>query len=549
MRKSSKKPVFKPYNPDQLSLLPPSLDELIPDNHVVRIVRQVIDQLDIDPIIKKYKGGGCSSFHPRLMLKVITFGYLSNIYSSRKLEQAVSSNIYFMWLAGMQKPDHNTINRFRSEKLKGVLKEVFGQVVLLMADQGLVDIKTIYTDGTKMEANANKYTFVWGKAIKKNKARIKSQLEELWRYAEQVAKEELMDNDPTTYEEIDAQQVSNTIASINEALKDKRVDKKVRQKLNYAKKNWPKNLDKYKAQERILGDRNSCSKTDPDATFMRMKDDHMRNGQLKAAYNWQISTSDQYIINYDIYQNPTDFLTFPKHLDQYQQLYGQAPDVVVADSGYGSEENYEYLQKTGIEGFVKYPGFHKEQKAKGKIKPKETFYPEQLYYNEKGDYFICPMGQKMEKCYETKTTKKSGYVQVDSVYRARRCTGCPIRGACHKSKEERIIQLNHNLKKHRQKARAKLLSEKGLAHRSQRPADVEAVFGNIKQNKKFTRFGLRGIEKVLIEAGLIALAHNLVKMAKNGAEKLLLLFQKTSSTPTAFLNFFLPSYNLIGFSL
>ena len=545
MRKSSKKPVFKAYDPDQISLLPPSLEELIPNHHVVRIVRQVIDQIDIDPIIKKYKGGGTSSFHPRMMLKIITFGYLSNIYSSRKLEQAVLSNIYFMYLSGMQRPDHNTINRFRSDKLKGVLKEVFAQVVLLMADQGLVDIKTIYTDGTKLEANANKYTFVWGKAIKRNKARIKSQLEELWSYAEQVAKEELLDNDPTTYTELDAQQVSNTIASINAALKDKQVDKKVKQKLNYAKKNWPKNLDKYKTQEGILGDRNSCSKTDPDATFMRMKDDHMRNGQLKAAYNWQISTSDQYIINYDIYQNPTDFLTFSKHLDQYKKLYGKAPEVVVADSGYGSEENYEYLEEESIEGFVKYPGFHKEQKAKGKIKAKETFQPEHLYYNEKGDYFICPMGQKMEKCYETKTTKKSGYVQVASVYRAQRCTGCPLRGACHKSKEERTIQLNHNLKKHRQKARAKLLSEKGLAHRSQRPVDVEAVFGNIKQNKKFTRFGLRGIQKVLIEAGLIALAHNLAKMAKKGSEKLPLLIQKSFSTATASIHFFFPSITLV----
>lgn len=529
MSKKSKKPVFKAYDPDQLSLLPPSLEELIPKNHVVRVVRQVIDQIDIDPIITQYKGGGSSSYHPRLLLKVITYGYLSNIYSSRKLEQAVSSNIYFMWLAGMQRPDHNTINRFRSDKLKGVLKEVFSQVVLLMADQGLVNIKTLYTDGTKMEANANKYTFVWGKAIKRNKARIKQQLEELWSYAERVAKEELLDNDPTTYTEIDSQKVIKTISSINKALKDKPIDKKVRQKLNYAKKNWPKNLDKYKTQERILGDRNSCSKTDPDATFMRMKDDHMRNGQLKAAYNWQISTSDQYVINYDIYQNATDFLTFPNHLDEYKKLYGRAPDVVVADAGYGSEENYEYLEKAGIEGFIKYPGFHKEQKTKGKIKPKEAFHPKHLYYNEKGDYFICPMGQKMEKCREAKTHKKSGFTQVASLYQARRCTGCPLRGACHKSKNERIIQLNHNLKKHRQKAKAKLLTEQGLAHRSQRPADVEAVFGNIKQNKKFTRFMLRGKEKVLIEVGLLALAHNLAKMAKNGAEKLLMLLSNCSS--------------------
>lgn len=513
MRKRSSKPVFKAYNPDQLNLLPPSLEELIPPNHVVRVVRRVIDQINIDSIIKKYKGGGASSFHPRLMLKLLVYGYLSNIYSSRKLEQAAASNIYFMWLVGMQRPDHNTINRFRSDKLKGVLKEVFGQVVVLMADQGLVDIKTIYVDGTKLEANANKYTFVWGKAIKRNKERIKKQLQELWAYAEIVAKEELMDNDPTAYEEIDADKVSKTIASINEAIKDKEVDKKIKQKLNYGKKEWPKNLAKYKAQQELLDGRNSYSKTDPDATFMRMKDDVMRNGQLKAGYNWQISTTNQYIVNYDIYQNATDFRTLPDHLTQYSTLYGQSPDVVVADAGYGSEENYEYLEKADIEAYVKYPGFHKEQKAKGKIKPKEAFYPKHLYYNEAADYYICPMGQKMEKQSESKTIKPSGFIQRSSVYQAQRCEGCPLRGACHKSKTNRIIQVNYNRKRHQQKARTQLTSEQGLAHRSQRPVDVEAVFGNIKQNKKFTRFMLRGKDKVLIEAGLVALAHNLAKMA------------------------------------
>ena len=150
---------------------------------------------------------------------------------------------------------------------------------------------------------------------KRNKERIKTQLEELWKYAESVAKEELMDNDPTTYPELDPEQVKKTIETINQAIKDKKVDKKVKQKLNYAKRNWPQNLAKYKEQEEILGDRNSFSKTDPDATFMRMKDDHMRNGQLKAGYNWQISTSDQFIVNYDIFHNPTDTLTLPDHLE------------------------------------------------------------------------------------------------------------------------------------------------------------------------------------------------------------------------------------------
>ena len=439
MKKRQSKGIFKPYNPEQLSLLPPSLDELIPENHVVRVVRDVIDSINIDPILAKYKYRGASSFHPQMMLKIIVYGYLSNIYSSRKIEQAVSSNIHFMWLAGMQRPDHNTINRFRSDKLKGVLKQVFASVVTLMAEQGLMDIKTVYVDGTKLEANANKYTFVWGKTIKKSKQRIKNQLEDLWKYAESVAKEELMDNDPTTYPELDADQVKKTIDSINEAIKDKPVDKKVKQKLNYAKRNWPQNMAKYKKQEETLGERNSFSKTDPDATFMRMKDDHMRNSQLKAAYNWQISTSNQYIVNYDIFPNPTDTLTLPYHLDSYKELYDQSPEVVVADSGYGSEQNYEYLEKEEIEAFVKYNYFHKEQKSKGKIKPKQAFRPEHLYYDQKGDFFVCPMGQKMPKVYDTNPKTKSGYQQKYSVYEAKNCNGCPLKGACHKGKNNRKI--------------------------------------------------------------------------------------------------------------
>lgn len=518
MGKLHNRVTFKTSNPDQLSFLPPSLDELIPEYHVVRVVREVIDKIDISPVLKKYKGGGTSSFHPRVMLKILVYAYLNNIYSSRKIEQAVCNNIQFMWLAGMQRPDHNTINRFRSDRLKGVLKEVFAQVVILMSEQGLVDIKTVYTDGTKLEANANKYTFVWGKSVKRYRSQIKKQLEELWTYAETVAGEEMKDNAPAQYEELDAEQVRQTIARIDEALQDKEVDKKVRQKLNYARREWPDNMRKYEQQQQILGERNSYSKTDPDATFMRMKDDPMRNGQLKAAYNWQISTSSQYIVNYGIYQNPTDFLTLPDHLENYKTLYGYAPQTVVADAGYGSEENYEYLQSEQIDGYVKYPGFHKEQRAKGKIKPKEVFASKHLYYNKEQDFFICPMGQKLSQRYEVKTTKKSGYVQKASVYKGARCQGCPMRGVCHKSKYDRQIQVNHNLAKHRAQMREKLTSETGVAHRSQRPADVEAVFGNIKQNKQFTRFLLRGCEKVSIEAGLIAFAHNLAKMAKKGLE-------------------------------
>ena len=309
---------FKEYHQDQLMLLPPSFEELIPSDHPVRVVNRVIDEINLDSVLRKYKGGGSSSYHPRMLLKVLIYGYLNNTYSSRKLEAATRENIYYMWLAGMSQPDHNTINRFRSDRLKGVIKKVFTQVVMLMAENGLVDLQKVYTDGTKIEANANRYTFVWGKRIKNSKERIAKQMEELWDYTQKIAAEELQDTTPTSFESLDPEQVRNTIDKIDQALKDKPADKKIKQKVKYAKKNWPGKLKEYDQQQEILGERNSYSKTDTDATFMRMKEDHMQNGQLKPAYNTQISTNKQVIINYSIHQNPTDTKTLIPHLDFFQ---------------------------------------------------------------------------------------------------------------------------------------------------------------------------------------------------------------------------------------
>jgi transposase len=202
MQNVKSKVVFKDYNFNQNLLLPPSLEELIAPNHPVRVVNQVVDNLNLDPILAKYEGGGCPAYHPRLMLKVLIYGYLTNLYSSRKIEQALQQNIHFMWLSGMSYPDHNTINRFRSDRLKGVLKEVFSQVVWLLIDHGHITLKEAFLDGTKIEANANRYTFVWGRRVQTHKENIKKQLKELWSYAESVAKEE-MQNQPYEFDQID----------------------------------------------------------------------------------------------------------------------------------------------------------------------------------------------------------------------------------------------------------------------------------------------------------------------------------------------------------
>ena len=504
----SDKVVFKPYAPDQLTLLPYSLEELVPQGHPVRVVQQVIDQVDTKPINRKYKGGGASSYHPRLLLKVLVYGYLTNIYSSRKLEDQVKQNIHFMWLCGMAKPDHNTINRFRNEKLSGILKEIFSQIVLLLAEQGIVSLKeAVFTDGTKIESVANKYTFVWGKSIKNNKERIKAQLDELWKYAQSVAAEELQDTAPLEYEQISPEKVKTTIAKINQVLEDKEdVNPKIRQKLNYAKKNWPENLAKYEHQEKLLAGRNSYSKTDTDATFMRMKEDHMLNGQLKPSYNFQISTQEQFILNYSLHQTTNDYQTLASHLEGYEALYQQKPKAIVADAGYGSDENYSLLKANDIEAYIKYNTFDKEQKDGIKAFSNDT-----LYHNEEDNCLICPMGQKMRHIGDGRRITATGYVQLVSRYQASNCQGCPMRGVCHQGQGNRIAEVNHSLRKHKQETKERLNTEQGIKYRKQRPVDVEPVFGQIKHNHGFRRFLLKGMTKTEVEIGLLSIAHNLRK--------------------------------------
>ena len=170
---------FKDYNQQQNWLFPPSIEELIPQDHPVRVVNGVIEQLDLRLLVAEYSKEGKPSFHPKMMLKVMVYAYMDNTYSSRKIEKAMRENINFMWLSGKQVADHNTIARFRSKKLKTIFKDIFKQVVMLLADEGLVTLKEVFTDGTKIESVAGRYTFVWGNAIKTRKEKMAEQLEQM----------------------------------------------------------------------------------------------------------------------------------------------------------------------------------------------------------------------------------------------------------------------------------------------------------------------------------------------------------------------------------
>lgn len=508
--KKKHEPVFKEYMPGQALLLPPSLEELIAPGHPVRVVNKIIEGIDLVPLMAQYKGGGTSSYHPKMLLKILIYGYVSNIYSSRKLEAATKENIHFMWLAAMKTPDHHTINRFRGRRLNDVLRKIFTQVVELLAAEGLLSLKDVYVDGTKIEAGANRYTFVWGNAIKTNKEKMAKQLEELWQYAQSVATAEDDSPEPPDFTEIDSEKVQQAIEKINTVLKDKPgVSSKVTQKLKYAGKNWPVKLEQYAAQEDILDGRKSYSKTDNDATFMRLKEDHMKNGQLKPAYNVQVSSSNQFIVHYSIHPNPTDTTTLIKHLEQHKEQYGGLPQCVTADAGYGSEENLQYLEDSHVCSYVKYNYFDKQQQ--GSYNRKHPFAAGNLYYNQDKDCFYCPMGQAMHCIGSYTHTTATGYQQHIKRYQAQNCEGCPLRGACHKAKGNRIIEANHNLIRLKQKAWQELTSDDGIAHRKKRCCDIEPVFGNIKSNHGFRRFMLKGKDKVAIEFGLLAIAQNVRK--------------------------------------
>jgi hypothetical protein len=242
---------------------------------------------------------------------------------------------------------------------------------------------------------------------------------------------------------------------------------------------------------------------------MRLKDDHMQNGQLKPAYNTQISTENQFITHVSIHQTPGDTTTLESHLNGFEKTYEKQSKEVVADAGYGSEENYEMLEGKDITAYVKYNYFHKEQKRTVKNNP---FLVQNLFYNQEQDFYVCPMGQRMENVGKGTRISSNGYESQITYYQAKRCEGCPLRGQCHKAKGNRRIEVNHRLNALKHQAKELLMSPKGLEHRSKRPIEVEAVFGQLKSNNKFNRFTFKGLEKVELEFLLMALGHNFRKM-------------------------------------
>ena len=499
---------FRNDNQKEILLFPPSLEEKIPATHSVRVVNTVIDNLNVDSILDSYRGGGNSCFHPRQMLKILVYAYLNNIYSSRRIEQCLQENIYYMWLGGGITPDHRTINYFRGKRLKGCFDTLFTQIVELLHKEGFVSLQVQYIDGTKIESAANKYSFVWRGSVDKYDTRLREKTDAILRDIEQVIEEE--SKDTTKDIELTTEEFSSRVERIKKRMQREGMTKQQRKQIKELDSAVEK-MAEYDHKKEVLGSRNSYSKSDEDATFMRMKEDAMLNGQLKPGYNVQISTENQFITNYGIYQRPTDTGTLIDYLESFKERYGIKSKEVVADAGYGSEQNYNYMLENEMVPYVKYNYFHKEQKRKQRNNP---YLQQNLIYDKEQDVFICPNNKTLIHTDTYTRTTELGYESKVDKYECEDCSDCPLKKECTKARGNREIEVNHTLNEYKRQVRELLTSERGLYHRSKRPVEPEAVFGQIKDAHHFRRFRLRSLPKVNIEFGLIAMAHNLRKLAK-----------------------------------
>lgn len=506
--------VFKKDKSNQLLLLPPDIGSLIPENHLVRVVDKVINELQLTPLFSTYKGGGTSSYSPRMMLKVITYGYIEKIYTNRRIEKALKENIHFMWISGMSTPDFTTIHNFRSKRLKEAVDDVFGSVVELLIQSGYVKAENLFVDGTKIEANANRYSYIWKKNVERHESMIKNKVKDLLLHIDQLQKEEDAEYGSHNLEELEgnitSEQVDQLVEEINQKLSKGTKSKQVSTDVAKLKKDYFPKLKKYEQQKDMLGGRNSCSKTDKDATFFRMKEDHLGMAQLKPGYNVQIATENQFILSYGIYQKAADTSVFIPFMERVKAQLKTTPRNVVTDAGYGSEENYDYIKNNNIGNYVKYNNFDYEKSNDYK---KKIFLSDHFDYNKEQDKYKCPEGQLLDFIGTKKTRSENGYESLKRVYKSRCCAHCPHKEKCCKSKNDRKIEISPKLNKFKDRVRRNLESEIGKKLRSQRGVDVESVFGQIKHNKQFRRFYTIGLKNVNTEWGIISIAHNIKKMA------------------------------------
>lgn len=519
--------MFKNYNMNQL-ILPLDLEINLRENDIAYAVHDLVESIPKEAFYSFLREIGCPSYHPRMMLKVILCAYTQSVFSGRKIEGLLKDSLRMMWLAQGYEPSYRTINRFRVHpKVKELLRQCFVQFRCQLVQEKLIDEEAIFIDGTKIEANANKFSFVWRKSVERYSASLVEKSNQM--YEELLEKEIIPEIERENLEELSTADLSKVVEKLDETIQsyteaiEESEDVEKRKRIRTARKepkqyrkqfqDYLNRKQKYQHDMKIFGARNSYSKVDHDATFMRMKDDYMKNGQLKPGYNVQIATEGQYTLAFDVYPNPTDTRTLIPFLDTIEQDFFNLPQYIVADAGYGSEQNYgDIIENRKCIPLITYNQYRKEKKKKHKTDPFNTA---NWAYDELTDTFTCPNDKKVEFRYLSNRTDRYQFTRTVKVYECEDCSGCPFRSLCTKTKEEnnRKLYVNEKWEQQKEYTREKLSSKKTGEIYGKRKIDVEPVFGFLKANLGFTRFSVRGTEKVKNELAFGLLAVNLRKYA------------------------------------
>ena len=451
-------------------VLPLDIEHLIPDDDSVRLLSQFIERMFLGDLYRTYcREGHANEPTPRQLLKILVYGYMNHLYSSREIAAACLRDINFMWLLeGAKAPHYSTIARFRTLHFGPCAEPIMAEVSQFLYQLGELSGETIFIDGTKIEACANKYTFVWKKAVSNNLAKLLEKLAVFIELCEET----------------------------------------------YGIKVVYQNQVKMK---HICGTRNSYSKTDHDATFMRMKEDAMGNGQLKAGYNLQHGVDSEYISWLTLGPQPADTTTLIPFLKSMERNLGFSYSKVVTDSGYESEENYGYLDGSGMLSYIKPANYEISKTRKCK---KDIGRVENMEYDEATDTYTCHNGKKLHKESIKKEKTRTGYERETTVYTCQECGGCPYKKECIKGNHcktpledrNKNLYVSKKLLEYREADLERIESEEGIKLRMNRSIQVEGSFGELKQNSGFRRFLCRGSQNVKAEAILLAFAHNINKL-------------------------------------
>jgi transposase len=456
--------MFKKYDQKQQFLLPINLEDFIAEDHISKILNDIIDAIDITTIESKYSEEGCPAYHPRLLLKILLYGYMINIRSSREIYKMTHTDTAFMYLAAMQHPDFRTICRFRSGHLDSI-KDVFSQVVTVCKEMGMLGVGKISLDGTKVKANAS---------VKQSKTAdaLEKEIEKILKESIEIDKaEDEMYGDSTPYQ-----------------MPKELVDK-------------TKRLEKIKAAKKKLEEEKlkKINVTDNDAKIMKHKD-----GSLKPSYNGQIAVDDkeQVIVAADLVTDTNDLNQVDPMIQLIWATMGYKPTILLADAGYFSYDNIDLLNQIGTDSYIPDNFFRVEERGKSKYFPKSMF-----RFDTENDCYYCPAGINMP----FKGIQKRDDEPNLNQYIGDHCSICVLKNACTKAKK-RII--SRDPREHlMEDMRKKLRTEDGKELYQERMSTIEPVFGQMKQNRGFSEFLLRGKDKAKVEFIMMCIVHNIEKIA------------------------------------